>query len=88
MPAELLTLAGEAQARSEPARPFPPEAWWLAAMYGTAVLAGWAGQGFEFAGNVSSGPLTGSVLGLLTPFVLRGGLVAVLVAAVGYSLAA
>lgn len=87
MPAELLTPAGEVEARSQPA-PFPPEAWWLAGTYGAAVFAGWAGQGFEFGGNVSSGVLTAGVLGVLTLFVLRGGLNAVIVVALGYTLAA
>ncbi len=87
MPAELLTPAGEAEAGSEPERPFPREAWWLAAAYGAAVFARWAGRGFEFDGNVPSGVLTAGVLGVLTLLVLRGGRIAVIVVALGYTYA-
>ncbi len=87
MPAELLTPAGEAEAGSEPERPFPREAWWLAAAYGAAVFARWAGRGFEFTGNVPSGVLTAGVLGVLTFLVLRGGRIAVIVVALGYTFA-
>lgn len=86
MPAGLLT-AEDAAVGSDPARPLPREAWSLAAAYGVAVFARWAGTGFQFAGNVPSGVLTAVVLGVFTFFVLRGGRTAVIVVALGYTFA-